>query len=354
MIDTRIVVLAGGQGTRFWPVSRKAFPKQFLPLKVGGQSLIAETARRVGPLNSGATTYVVTGANHRELCLRHLPGSTLLCEPAPRNTAPAIAWAAAKIALENPEAVMVVLPADHAVADEAVLRSVLARAIELAAQQDKLVTIGVKPREANTGYGYLQAGTALDNDAFVVDCFHEKPDAEQARDYIARGNCYWNSGMFVWRAGVFLKAVQEHLPDLAEGVAEIVGSSGTTDEDDVLKRVFPRLPAISVDFGVMERAENTVMVVGQDFGWNDVGSWDAWSQHQELDSAGNALQGQVLLINSRGCTVYGGQRTIGLVGLDNVIVIDSEDALLVCKREAAQDVKSLVDQLKEQGRDDLL
>ena len=347
------VILAGGQGTRFWPISRMQKPKQFLSISSTGESLIQATARRIEGLVGKEHVWVVTNELHSKLVHEHVPNARILSEPQGRNTAASIGLAAIYLEKESPESIMLILPADHAVSDEKQLMEILKNASTIAAKQNLLVTIGVFPESPHTGYGYIKRGPKLANDAFAVARFFEKPSLERAMKYIESGDFYWNSGMFVWKPGVFLEAVRNYLPSLADGLDQIKAAIGTKEESQVLEKVFPTLESISVDFGILEHARNCAVVTGQNFGWNDVGSWDAWAENFAKEVNGNLLHGDVVVIDSQNCVVHSEKRLTAVVGADNLVVIDSGDALLVCPREHVQDVRKVVEELKRRGRNEL-
>jgi mannose-1-phosphate guanylyltransferase len=249
---------------------------------------------------------------------------------------------------------MIILPADHAVTDESKLRETLAAAVDLAVGKDLLVTVGIKPDGPNTAYGYIQSGSQLQGRGCKIRHFYEKPSLVRAKQYFEAGDYYWNSGMFIWRADVLLRAIEQYLPALHEGLMEIDRAIGGPQEREVLERVFPNLEGISIDFGVMEHARNCAVIVAEPFGWNDVGSWDAWSDHFSKDSDGNLVHGQAVVLESKGCVVHSEQKLTAILGADDLIVINGPDALLICPRERAQDVKKIVDRLKSLGRNDLV
>lgn len=339
------VILAGGSGTRFWPLSRTKKPKQFLPL-VTGRTLIAETFLRVEPLCSADRTWVVCGKDHvqgvRE-ALPALPQEHLLVEPAARNTAPAIGLACVHALREDPQAVLVVLPSDHHVARPEAFREALLAAAG-ACQGGDLLTLGIHPTRPETGYGYLKRGPEKAPGVFAVEAFVEKPDAKTAQRYVRDPAYSWNAGIFVFRADAMLGALRRHLPKVHEGLV----SGGD----------FASLQSISIDYGVMEPESQTtrrIALVPGDFGWSDVGSFAALPEVRALDGRGNALSGDALAIDCDDCVVLSeGKRLVAAVGLQGLCVVDAGDALLVVPRERAQDVRAVVDALKAQGRGDKL
>lgn len=349
-LRTYAVVMAGGQGTRFWPASRKRRPKQLLPI-LGRRTMIQETVARLKGIARPAETLVVTGAEQAALVRRQvpaLPAANVLVEPVGRNTAPCIALAAEVILAREPDALMVVLPADHAIGDVASFRTALRRAAALAAAGDLLVTIGIRPTYAETGYGYIEVGEALDRRrpaAWRARAFHEKPDRRRAARYCAAGRFLWNSGMFVWRASVVRRAFEEHLPQVAAALRPVGAARSPRQLSLALRRAYRRVESVSIDHGVMEDAENVAVVAG-DFGWNDVGSWAAIPDVWGRDADGNSLRGDVLAVEARGNVVLGGKRLVALLGVEDLVVVDSDDALLVCPRARAQDIRGVVEQLR--------
>jgi mannose-1-phosphate guanylyltransferase len=354
LTDIKIVILAGGQGTRFWPISRGRFPKQFLSISSGEESLIQATVSRVRPLADEQDILVTTNAQHVSIIKEHLPLVEVISEPVGRNTAPAVGLAALHVVRANPDAVMILLPADHIVSKEQDFLDTLNRAAQLAGELDVLVTVGLKPLSPHTGFGYIQRGDQVGDCSYRVSRFSEKPDLERARKYLESGDYYWNSGMFIWKAKVLLQAIEKHMPALYEGLMRIDSAIGTDTEASVVQNVFDSLESVSIDYGVMEHAENCAVVIAGDIGWSDVGSWDAWSDHCVKDQQGNAVLGDVLALESRNCVVNSREKLTALIGLEDVVIIDSRDALLVCKRDRVQDVKEIVAELKQQGREDLL
>jgi mannose-1-phosphate guanylyltransferase len=339
------VILAGGSGTRFWPLSRTKRPKQFLPL-VTGRTLIAETFLRVEPLCPAERTWVVCGKDHVQGvrdALPALPPQHLLVEPAARNTAPAIGLACVHALREDPQAVLLVLPSDHHVARPDAFRQALSAAAR-ACQGGDLLTLGIHPTRPETGYGYLKRGAEKAPGVFAVESFVEKPDAKTAQKYLEDPAYSWNAGIFGFRADAMLEALRRHLPGVHQG---LVGGGD-----------FASLQSISIDYGVMEPESKTtrrIALVPGDFGWSDVGSFAALPEVRALDGRGNALSGGALAIDCDDCVVLSeGQRLVAAVGLRGLCVIDAGDALLVVPRERAQDVRMVVEALKAQGRGDKL
>jgi len=344
-VSLHAVILAGGSGTRFWPLSRAKKPKQFLAL-VTDRTLIAETFLRVEPLCPPELSWVVCGKDHvqgvRE-ALPRLPEKHLLVETAARNTAPAIGLAALHASREDRDATIVVLPSDQHIADAKAFRAAL-QAAARACQGGDLLTLGIHPTRPETGYGYLKRGPERETGVFAVEAFVEKPDAATAARYLQDSAYSWNAGIFVFRADAMLDALKRHLPDVLESLVK--------GED------FAHLPSISIDYGVMEPESHTthrIALVPGDFGWSDVGSFAALPEVRSLDARGNAVSGDALALDCDDCVVLSeGDRLVAAVGLRGLCIVDAGDALLVVPRDRAQDVRAVVDALRAQGRNDKL
>ncbi len=352
----RAVILAGGSGTRLWPLSRDRFPKQFLPL-LGARSLLQATVERVRPV-VGDDLVVVTTDDVRFLVAEQLrelgidPGGKVLCEPAGRNTAPAIGLAALGA---DPDEVLLVLPSDHAIRDAGAFRRALVGA-RGAAEQGWLVTFGIAPSTPETGYGYIRLGEPLPGhpEARAVARFVEKPDRATAEAYLAEGGYAWNSGMFAFRAGTFLEELARHAPEVHEGLHAL--GPRVRKGEEIPAEAYGALPKISVDYAVMERSDR-VAVFPVDPGWSDLGSFGALLDLLPLDEAGNAVRvapgGEAVLVASRDNLAWGGRKVIALVGMSDTLVVDTPDALLVCARDRAQEVRAVVDRLKAEGREEV-
>jgi mannose-1-phosphate guanylyltransferase len=356
--DTYIVVLAGGQGSRFWPLSRCSRPKQFLSMNGDGESLIQATVRRVQPLVTPERILVVASDRLIPLVREHVPSAGVVIEPDARNTAACIGLAAiaASVPDKGVDPVLVVLPADHAVSDEEGLQRALQEAIEIARDSDNLVTIGIPPTSPHTGYGYIKRGEKLSGRAYHVDRFFEKPNLQRAQKYIEQGEYSWNSGMFVWRASVILDAFKEHMPEMYQGLEQIreaLVAGHELGSSDLINSIFSGLESISIDFAVLEHARNCVVIDAEPFGWNDVGSWDQWAENFDADQDGNLIHGDAVVIDSNGCVVRSEGRLIAAVGLKDVVIVDSGDAILVVSRDNVQDVRKVVAELKAKGRYEL-
>jgi mannose-1-phosphate guanylyltransferase len=338
--------MAGGSGTRFWPLSRSSRPKQFLPLATK-DPLIAETMKRMSGLSTPARTSVVCGAKHAALvkkALPKLPAKNVVVEPEARNTAPAIALACAHVAHLDPRGVMVVLPSDQHVADLRGFRVAVEEAVRVA-HEGFIVTLGIKPSRPETGYGYIRVGDQLSGDARKVAAFVEKPNTETAQRYLVSGDYLWNAGIFVFRADVMLEAFARHMPDLAKPLDAIRAAWGTKKHDAVIKKEFAKMPATSIDYGVAEKAPN-IAVVPASCGWSDVGSFNALHDVRPQDAAGNVTEGQALVIDTSGSVVLAGKRPVAVVGMKDVVVVDAGDAILVLPKDKSQDVRKVVEALK--------
>lgn len=341
------VIMAGGSGTRFWPLSRKATPKQFLPLATE-RPLIADTAARLKGLAKPSDTFVVCGKLHAgpaKKWVKGLPAKNVLVEPAARNTAPAIGLAALHVAKRDPRGILAVLPSDHHVANPVAFRHVLSDAARLA-EVGQLVTLGIKPTHAETGFGYIQIGGPLYGRARIAKGFKEKPDLATAEAYLASGDYLWNGGIFLFRADVILEAIAQHMPELSKGLEKIAKTVGTRAYAATLAKVFPKLPSTSIDYGVMEKADGIAVVPG-DFGWSDLGSFSALPEVRKADAAGNVISGKgALVLDSKGCVVLANGRPLAVVGMEDVVVVDAGDAVLVLPKAKAQDVRKVVEALK--------
>jgi mannose-1-phosphate guanylyltransferase len=356
------LILAGGAGTRFWPASRAARPKQMLAL-LGGDPLLLETARRVLPLcgrdGAGWSRLLVASGEHlaepTASLLPELPRENLLIEPVARNTAPCIGWAAATVARRDPDAVLMVLPSDHHIADTDRFRAALERAAT-SARGGAITTIGIQPTCPETGYGYIEVKgeAASAGGTLAVQRFVEKPHRALAEEFVASGRYLWNAGMFFFRARDMLAALAKHQPALAEGLCRLDRAAASGGEAEELAQIFPALPSISIDKGVMEHLSDLAVVPG-DFGWNDIGSWQSAWELADKDPLGNAAPPGTVLVDARNNHVVdlrqgsGGRRVIALAGVEDLVVVETEDALLIVPRARAQDVKEIVEQLKTRG-----
>ncbi|MGC2171343.1 MAG: mannose-1-phosphate guanylyltransferase [Candidatus Sulfotelmatobacter sp.] len=353
------VILAGGRGTRFWPLSRKKRAKQLLALD-GRQTMIQQTVARLLPLAPPKRFWIITNDDLRPAILKQLPKlpkPQVLAEPLGRNTAPAIGLAAFLLLHEDPGAIIGMFPSDHVIADEKSYRASIARAVEIAAAGENIVVLGIRPNRPETGYGYIEADGIFHGSALRVRRFTEKPDAAKAASFVAAGNYFWNSGMFLWRARTLANALCEHLPKTAALLEEIAASFGSRKFAATLRRLYPRCENISVDYALLEprsakgeQAAN-IFCLPADFGWNDLGSWTALHEHHNAKSnppQGNLIYGAgAFVLNAHGNYVHAPGKFVATVGVRDLVVVETEDALLITTRQHAQDVGKVVKYLDE-------
>ena len=355
------VIMAGGKGTRFWPLSTEDKPKQLLSL-VGDTSLLQQTVARIAPLMPPADIYVVTRESLVSATEHHLPDlptENIIVEPVGRNTLPCIGLAALYLKKwKGDNVVMAVLPADSVIQDQKRFRRLLQYAEEVATSGDVLITFGVPPNRVETGYGYMHLGaaahTADDCRAFQVRQFVEKPDRETAEKYLESRKYLWNSGMFVWRVDLIIDAIKTYQPSIYQQLMEIDAAIGTANEAEVISYAYSQIESVSVDYGVMEKAED-VLVIPADIGWNDVGSWGAMRELFERDASGNAVRGKHLGIDTQDCVIVNqaalspdavGDRLIATIGVSDLVIVESNHGVLVCPIDRVQEVKDLVEKLE--------
>ncbi len=352
-MDTKVipVILSGGSGTRMWPLSRSHYPKQFLPL-ASDQSMLQETITRLPDRDDIAEPMIICNENHRFMVARQLRergiGTTaIILEPFGRNTAPAATLAA--LSATNPDDILLVLAADHSIRDRNALATAIHAAVELA-MADQLVTFGIVPSAAKTGYGYIRRGKNVGDSAYRVEHFVEKPDKTAAEDFLSSGEFYWNSGMFTFKAGCFLHEIAKHQPAISNHCRQALDNArkdmGFTRID---REVFDRCPSDSIDYAVMEKTSQAV-VVPLDAGWNDVGSWSSLWEVSDKDAHGNRIYGDVLAYDSRNNLLHSEKRLVAAVGLENTVVVETPDAVMVAARDRVQDVKQIAEQLKATNR----
>jgi mannose-1-phosphate guanylyltransferase len=353
------LIMAGGIGTRLWPLSRQSRPKQVLPL-VDDRSMFKVAVDRLQPLFDPSQVFVVAGHEHVDLLKNEgsgIPDRNFIVEPAGRGTAPAIGLSAIHLRRIDPQAVMAVLTADHFIGDEEGFREVL-QAAHKVALKDHLVTLGITPSSPSTGYGYIERGQLLMDvnglGAHQVRAFHEKPDLVKAKQFVTSGRYSWNSGMFVWKVDRFLQELSQTMPKFYEQLLKIEAAIDTPQYESILAEIWPHVETQTVDYGVMEKAKD-VAVIPAEFGWNDIGSWTTLLEILPSDDHGNvAAHAEHLAIDTSNTLVYGRDRLVATIGLHDFIVVDAGDALLICPKDRAQDVKKIVDQLKSQGRTEYL
>ena len=347
------VIIAGGRGTRFWPLSRNSRPKHLLALN-GGAPLFRQTLERVLPFTQAERALVVTMKDHADAVKKlagNLPEGNILVEPVGKNTAPAIALAAAHIIDKADDAVMVVLPSDHVVTPEGSFIADMRSAAELAADTGMFVTIGIRPTRPETGYGYIEVGAKLRGKAFSIASFNEKPNRKKAKDYVGSGRYLWNSGMFVFPVKKLMEKIKVHLPDLY-AAWETYRQSAKTPED--VEKYYSELEPVSIDYGIMEKCADNTAVLNASFEWNDIGSWDAIDELWEADAAGNRSNDcELVALSSKGNTVVS-RKLVALLGVENLIVVETADAIMICTKDRAQEIKSLVGEMEKRGLDDYL
>ena len=353
------VILAGGRGTRFWPLSRKKRAKQLLALD-GKQTMIQQTVARLAPLAPAKQFWIITNEDLRPEILRQLPKlrrEQVVAEPVGRNTAPAIGLAAFLLQRLDPDAVLGLFPSDHVIENGKRYQEVLQEAIEIAAAGENIVVLGVEPTRAETGYGYIEAGSLASGDARHVRRFTEKPNLERAEEFLRTGNFYWNSGMFLWSARTLTNALKEHLPKTAALLEKIAADYGTRKFAGTFHRLYPKCENISVDYAILEPRSakgeqmSNIFCLRGDFGWNDLGSWTALHEHQRARQTppdGNLISGQgIFTLNATGNYVHAPGKFVAVVGVNDIVVVETEDALLVTTRGNSQDVGKVVKHLDE-------
>ena len=346
------IIMAGGKGERFWPRSRTNLPKQFLSLTEDGKSMIQHTIERLSGLVDINNTYVVTNKSYKELIMEHLPNvpiENIIIEPEAKSTAPCIGLAAIHIANKYPNSKMIVLPADHLIKFNELFIDTLELGLEAINDGDNIITIGITPNYPETGYGYInfKKGNHPKNlkNVYEVLKFEEKPNLEKAKQYLRSGKYLWNSGMFIWKTSTILKCFENLLPIVFKGLEKIKKTIGTDLYIETLTREFSKFPSESIDYGIMEKAKNIYVIPGN-FGWDDVGSWLSLERINKTNQDGNIIKGNVVTIETKNSIIQATDKLIATVGLEDIIIVDTKDALLICNKDNTQDVKKIIENLK--------
>jgi len=347
------VIMAGGKGERFWPKSRTNLPKQFLNIS-GSKSMIQQTISRLEKLIDISHIFIVTNELYAELIraqIPSLPAENIIIEPIGKNTAPCLGVASIIIEEKFPDSTMVVLPSDHIIENVEGFINIIKTAVEVAQLNGNLVTLGVQPTYPETGYGYIES---LDQklqinemDVFRVRQFVEKPDYDTAKSYLDAGNFYWNSGIFIWKTKVIRQYIQEFMPDMHDVLETMKAAFKESDRDEVIKKEFIRMPDQSIDYGIMEKANN-IYVIPCIFGWDDVGSWTALDRINERDENGNVIKGNILNLDTKRCIIESNGKLIATLGIEDLIIVETEDVTLICSKDKAQEVKLLLKELRAQ------
>jgi len=354
-------MMAGGVGSRFWPLSRLVKPKQFLDILGKGETLIQETFRRFKETCPEKNIFVVTNSDHKDLVIEQLgiDPSRVLCEPFRRNTAPCLAYGTFRILQENPDAVIVVTPADHHIVKEDKFREVVRTCFDFAEGNDALITLGIKPDRPETGYGYIQADERKpikgSENLLKVKTFTEKPNTDLAKVFMESGDFYWNSGIFIWNIKSILSAFEKHLPDIYNAFDEAKKYFGTEQEKRFIRKTYTECKSISIDYGIMEKADN-VYVMCTDIGWSDLGTWSSLCEHSIVDKKGNSLvRGDVFSYDNEGNIINISDGKVAVLqGLKDYIIVDSDDVLLIVKKEEEQNIKHYLDDVKKSTKDKYL
>ena len=356
-MTTTALIMAGGRGERFWPKSRKNLPKQFLSLTDDGKTMIQLTVERILPLVKLEDIFIATNKAYRELVLEQIPGlpeENILCEPIGRNTAPCIGLGAIHIAQKYDDAIMFVLPSDHLIKFTNMFLKTLETGADVAENNTNLVTIGITPDYPETGYGYIKFDPRrTEGQAYAVERFVEKPSLEVAKEYLSTEEYLWNSGMFIWKVSSILKNMQKFMPDTYESLIKIKEALGTPQQDSILEKEFHNMQSQSIDYGIMEKADNIYILPGT-FGWDDVGSWLAVERIKKTNEFGNAVAGNIITVNTHNCIIQGDKKLIAIVGMEDTIVVDTKDATLICAKDSAGDIKKVTENLKICNRNEYI
>jgi mannose-1-phosphate guanylyltransferase len=354
-----VAIMAGGIGSRFWPISRHDFPKQFLDILNVGKTLIQSTFDRFAQYIPVENIYVVTAWQYKNIVAEQLPNikpENIVCEPSRKNTAPCIAYISFKLQQLNPKSNLICAPADHLILDEVAFKKVSIEALEFTGKHNALLTLGIKPFQPNTGYGYIQFEEhAVSDNIYKVKTFTEKPDEELAKTFLASGDFLWNAGIFVWQTKNIIAAFEKHLPEIHEIFEGAKNTMNTSKEKEAIELIYPLCANISIDYGILEKAEN-VYVIPSSFGWSDLGTWGSAYENLEKDYNENAVAGKniILFDSSKNVVHSSNEKLILLQGLDDFIIVDTPDALLVCKKDKEQHIKEYLSEIKRNKGDKFL
>lgn len=354
-----VAIMAGGIGSRFWPMSRTRYPKQFLDILGIGRTLIQSTYDRFAKFIPQENIFVVTSEEYSKIVAEQLPDvlrQNILCEPSRKNTAPCIAYISYKLKEINPDGLLICAPADHLILDDTAFIKVCYEAFDFVRKHNALLTLGIKPLRPNTGYGYIQIEQqGVSDNVYQVKTFTEKPNLELAKTFIASGDFLWNAGIFAWQVKNIIHAFEQHLPEMAEVFESESGNFNSAEEQEVIKRIYPQCTNISIDFGIMEKANN-VYLIPASFGWSDLGTWNSAYENMEKDYLGNAVTGEnVMVIDATRCMIHSdNQKLYVLQGMDDYILVDTNDVLLICKKDKEQEIKDYVAEVKRNKGDKYL
>ncbi|HEY5562301.1 MAG TPA: mannose-1-phosphate guanylyltransferase [Clostridiaceae bacterium] len=355
-----VVIMAGGKGERFWPKSRIKLPKQLLCLTDDGKSMIQLTVERLKTLVAVANIYIATGQEYASIIseqLPQVPTENIIVEPMGKNTAACIGLAAIHVHKKDPEAVMIVLPSDHLIKEEEKFIKSLNFAVDVAERGENIVTIGINPTYAETGYGYINFKDEIEEHNGIkllkVEKFVEKPNLVTAEEYLATGKYLWNSGMFIWKVSTILSDIKKFMPNLYKALEEIKKHLDGADVEELLYKVYSTLESISVDYGILEKSDSIMMIAG-DFGWDDLGVWSSLDRIRKTDVNGNVIEGNVINLDTMNCIIEGSNKLIATIGLEEIVIVDTEDAILICKKDRCQDIKTLLNQIKPLNNGDYL
>ena len=347
-----VVIMCGGSGSRFWPKSRKMYPKQFLKT-VGEKTMIQLTVDRISGFIPIENIYMVTSVGYVTTIKEQVPQileENLIIEPMAKETAACIGYSAVKLLKKDPEAVMIVLPADHYIQDEARFIGTLRQGLELADSDNCLVTMGIRPTRPETAYGYIETGKRIDRlleiPTYKIKRFTEKPNREKAQEFIDKGTYLWNSGMFIWKASVLLKQYKKFLPEMYQSLKRMSDYIGDPEEARVVLEEYNKIDGISIDYGILEKTWD-VYVMESSFSWDDIGNWTALERYMDKDENGNSVKGDYKVLDSHNCIFYGNKRLIAALGIEDLIIVETDDVVLVCKKDRDQDIKLLIKELQK-------